>query len=320
VHAPRTRPRWQALDDLRGLSVMVMVPVNVAAPFLAVPAWFKHAPADGLTIADFVVPGFLFSLGLSAALSFNARRRSRGLPKTFLHALLRSAILFAFGTAGILLVDHGARWEVLQMLGATGLFSFFFLLVPPWPRLAAAAGLVALVEVLRPLGLGALMGGPWYETGLGGPWGTFSLSFFSIVASALGQLIVEAPPRRRIAYSSGLAGILCAGGLVALLFFPFSKHVLSLSYILFTAGVSSGVLALLVLWREVLAWPLPLAGSLGRNPLLVYILHAVLGVAVQAVLPAGAGGWLVAASCVAVLAACSAVALVMGRKGWVLKL
>jgi predicted acyltransferase len=296
-----------------------MVPVNVAAPFLDVPAWFKHAPADGLTIADFVVPGFLFSLGLSAALSFNARRRRSGLLKTFLHALLRSGILFAFGTAGILLVDHGARYEVLQMLGATGLFSFFFMLVPPWPRLAAAAGLLALVEVLRPLGLGALMG-PWYQTGLGGPWGTFSLSFFPIVASALGQLVAEASPRRRIALSSAFAGVLGAGGLAALVFFPFSKHLLSLSYVLFTAGVSSGVLALLVAWREVLAWPLPLVGSLGRNPLLVYILHAVLGVAVQAVLPAGAGGWLVAAGCVTVLAACSAAALVMAGKNWVLKL
>ena len=185
---PPARPRWQALDDLRGLSVLVMVPVNVAAPFLNVPAWLKHAPADGLTIADFVVPGFLFSLGLSAALSFNSRRRRTGLVKTFLHALLRSALLFAFGTAGIMLVDRGARYEILMMLGATGLFSFFFLLVPPWPRLAAAAGLLALVEVLRPLGLGALVG-QWYETGLGGPWGTFSLSFFAIVASALGQLI-----------------------------------------------------------------------------------------------------------------------------------
>ena len=154
-----------------------MVPVNIAAVFTSIPAWFKHAPANGLTLADFVVPAFLFSLGLSASFSFKARTRDRGLGRTFLHAFLRSAALFAFGSIGVLLVDHSARWEILQMLGATGLFAFFFLLIAPWPRLGAAVLLLAGVEILRPLGLGSLMQA-WYETGMAGPWGTFSLSFF----------------------------------------------------------------------------------------------------------------------------------------------
>ena len=52
------RQRWESLDDLRGLAFLVMAPVNVAATFTAIPAWFKHAPADGLTLPDFVVPAF----------------------------------------------------------------------------------------------------------------------------------------------------------------------------------------------------------------------------------------------------------------------
>ena len=316
---PAARQRWAALDDLRGLAILVMVPVNVAAPFPRIPAWFKHAPADGLTLADFVVPVFLFSLGLSAALSFGARRERRGLGRTFLHALLRSAVLFAFGTAGILLADPGARWEILQMLGATGLFSFFFLLLPPWPRLASAAVLLAMVEVLRPLGLGGLML-QWYGSGIAGPWGTFSLSFFAILASALGELIRDSTPRRRLAVSSAMAGILCAGGLCALPFFPFSKHLLSLSYVIFTCGAAAALLAVLVLWREILRWPLPLLGSLGRNPLLIYMLHAVLGVAVQAVLGPRAAAGVVAAACLVVLGACLAAALVLDHRKLVLKL
>ena len=59
--------RWPALDNLRGLAVLVMLPVNAAMTFTAIPAWFKHAPADGVTLADFVLPVFLFSLGVSAA-------------------------------------------------------------------------------------------------------------------------------------------------------------------------------------------------------------------------------------------------------------
>jgi predicted acyltransferase len=289
-----------------------MVPVNVAAPFLLVPSWFKHAPADGLTLPDFVVPAFLFSLGLSAAFSFNGRRRRTGLPRTLLHALLRSAVLFAFGTAGILLVDQGARWEILQMLGATGLFSFFFLLLPPLPRLASAVFLLAVVEVLRPLGLGSLML-QWYQSGVAGPWGTFSLSFFAITASGLGEMLRDVSPRRRLVLLSAASGVLCAAGLCALPWFPFSKHLVSLSYILFTAGVSAALLAVLVLWREVLRWPLPLLGSLGRNPLLIYMLHAILGVAVQALLPSATHAWAVAAACVVVLALCVAVAILLDR-------
>jgi predicted acyltransferase len=313
------QPRWEALDDLRGLAVLVMVPVNVAAPFARVPAWFKHAPAEGLTLADFVVPVFLFSLGLSAAFSFGARRTRAGFLRTFLHALVRSGLLFAFGTVGLLMADPGARWEILQMLGATSFLSFFFLLIPPWPRLGSAACLAAAVEVLRPLGLGGLMGN-WYASGIAGPWGTFSLSFFAITASALGELLKDAPPRRRLAVLSAAAGVLCAAGLGALPFFPFSKHTLSLSYILFTAGCAAALLCLLVFWREVLRWPLPLLGSLGRNPLLLYMLHAVLGVAVQGLLSPLAGPWSVAAACAGVLALCTAAAVILDGKRLILKL
>lgn len=296
-----------------------MVPVNVAAPFSAIPAWFKHAPGPGLTLPDFVVPLFLFSLGLSAAFSFKARMRDRGFGRTFLHALLRYVVLFAFGSIGILLVDHSARWEILQMLGATGLFSFFFLLLPPWPRLGAAALLLAFVEILRPLGLGGLMNA-WYDTGIAGPWGTFSLSFFAVTASALGELVKDAQSGRRLSATTLSAGVLCAAGLVALLVFPFSKHLLSLSYILFTAGISSALLALFVLLREIWNVKLPIVGSLGRNALVLYMLHSVLGVGVQALLGDAVDAGLAWAVSFLVLGVCILAAVLMDQKGLYVKL
>jgi len=296
-----------------------MVPVNVAAVFSAIPAWFKHAPKTGLTLPDFVVPAFLFSLGLSASFSFRTRTRDRGLGRTFLHALIRSTVLFAFGSIGILLVDHSTRWEILQMLGATGLFSFFFLLLPPWPRLGAAALLLAAVEILRPFGLGGLVNA-WYDTGIAGPWGTFSLSFFAISASSLGELVKDSSSGRRLSRTALFAGVLCAAGLLALPFFPFSKHLLSLSYILFTAGVSSALLALLVLTRELWGVKLPVLGSLGRNALVLYMLHAVLGVIALALLGdavAAAPAWGVS---ILVLGICILAAAVMDSRKLYVKL
>jgi predicted acyltransferase len=296
-----------------------MVPVNVAAVFSAIPAWFKHAPGAGLMLPDFVVPVFLFSLGLSSSFSFKARMRDRGFGRTFLHALIRYALLFAFGSIGILFVDHSTRWEILQMLGATGLFSFFFLLLPPWPRLAAAAVILACVEILRPFGLGALMNA-WYDTGIAGPWGTFSLSFFAITASAIGEMAKDVSSGRRLSVAAAGAGILGAAGLLALAFFPFSKHLLSLSYVLFTAGVSSALLALLILLREMGGIELPVLGSLGRNALVLYMLHAVIGVILQAFLGDAISAGLAWGVSFLVLGVCILAAVVMDRKKLYVKL
>jgi hypothetical protein len=104
-----------------------------------------------------------------------------------------------------------------------------------------------------------------------------------------------------------------AGGL-ALVFFPVSKHLLSLSYILLGGAVSSALLALLVVWREYLGWPLPLVGGLGRNPLLLYMLHAVLGVAVHALRPDGVAAWEAWSTSIVVLAVCVAVAAILDRR------
>jgi predicted acyltransferase len=296
-----------------------MVPVNVAADFRSIPAWFKHAPGPGLTLADFVVPLFLFSLGLASSFSFKSRVRDRGYGRTCLHALLRYASLFAFGSIGILLVDHSSRWEILQMLGATGLFSFFFLLLSPWPRFAAAGLILALVEILRPLGLGSLMSA-WYETGIAGPWGTFSLSFFAITASSLGELLKEASPQKRISSTLIFAGVLAAAGLFATRLSPFSKHSLSLSYILFTAGVSSALLAILLVLHEKFRLRLPVAGSLGRNALVLYMLHSVIGVGLQALLGDSAQPALAWAASFFVLGICVLAATLLDRKALYIKL
>ncbi len=296
-----------------------MIPVNVAAPYLGIPAWFKHAPGPGLTLADLVVPLFLFSLGVSAGLSWKRRVAEKGYGHTLLHALLRNTLLCAFGVAGMLLADPGARWEVLTMLGATGMFSFFFLGLHPWPRLAAALLVLAAVEILRPLGLGALMAG-WYDTGLAGPWGTFSLSFFAISASAIGELAAGLPTARRLAALSGAGAVLAAAGAAALLQSPFSKHALSLSYILFTAGLSAGLLALLAAWREALRLPLPFLGGLGRNPLLFYMLHAVLGLVVLALFPADSPAGTAWAAALAVLVICTVAAVLLDKRRLYVKL
>jgi predicted acyltransferase len=160
----------------------------------------------------------------------------------------------------------------------------------------------------------------WYDTGIAGPWGTFSLSFFAITASSLGELAKDASSERRLSFATLFAIVLCGAGLLTLIFFPFSKHLLSLSYILFTAGVASALLALFVLTREMLGLRLPIIGSLGRNALVLYMLHSVIGVVMQALLGDAASASMAWVVSFLVLGLCVAVAVLMDSKKLYVKL
>ncbi|GJM94657.1 hypothetical protein PR202_ga11324 [Eleusine coracana subsp. coracana] len=63
----RKPQRVASLDVFRGLTVAMMILVDDAGG-----AWpgINHAPWFGVTVADFVMPAFLFIIGVSAALVF----------------------------------------------------------------------------------------------------------------------------------------------------------------------------------------------------------------------------------------------------------
>jgi heparan-alpha-glucosaminide N-acetyltransferase len=65
--AERKPRRVASLDVFRGLTVAMMILVDDAGG-----AWpgMNHSPWLGVTVADFVMPAFLFIIGVSAALVF----------------------------------------------------------------------------------------------------------------------------------------------------------------------------------------------------------------------------------------------------------
>jgi len=82
--------RIYSLDVLRGLAIFIMVFVDAPPAGVAYPI-FIHAAWEGLTFADFAFPGFVFAMGLSAAVSMSKRKPSTK------KILKRAAILFAIG-------------------------------------------------------------------------------------------------------------------------------------------------------------------------------------------------------------------------------
>ncbi|XP_036591414.1 heparan-alpha-glucosaminide N-acetyltransferase-like [Trichosurus vulpecula] len=119
------RKRLLSLDTFRGLSLTLMVFVNYGGGGY----WFfEHAPWNGLTVADLVMPWFVFILGTSVGLAFHVmrRRRVRNV-QLFRKVAWRTVVLIVIG---VLFLNYGPadgplswRWArlpgVLQRLGFT---------------------------------------------------------------------------------------------------------------------------------------------------------------------------------------------------------
>jgi len=83
--------RIYSLDVLRGLAIFIMILVDAPPDLEKIYPILVHASWAGLTLADLAFPGFVFAMGMSAAVSM-ARRD----PSTR-KILKRAAILFALG-------------------------------------------------------------------------------------------------------------------------------------------------------------------------------------------------------------------------------
>uniref|UniRef100_W5KB49 Si:dkey-192p21.6 n=1 Tax=Astyanax mexicanus TaxID=7994 RepID=W5KB49_ASTMX len=69
---PKSSSRLKSLDTFRGFSLTIMVFVNYGGGGY----WFfQHAPWNGLTVADLVMPWFVFIIGTSVMLAFSSMRR-----------------------------------------------------------------------------------------------------------------------------------------------------------------------------------------------------------------------------------------------------
>ena len=73
-----TNQRDLSLDAFRGLTVILMIIVNLQGYGDAAYSALKHAEWNGMTFADLVFPWFLFIVGLSIPLALD--RASSGSP------------------------------------------------------------------------------------------------------------------------------------------------------------------------------------------------------------------------------------------------
>lgn len=98
----KKRERIFSLDVFRGLAIIIMIFVDAppAQPY----SWQAHAVWEGLTLADWAFPAFVFAMGASAAVS--TFRRNIEMKKIF----FRTAILFLIG------VLFNMKWHLFTYL------------------------------------------------------------------------------------------------------------------------------------------------------------------------------------------------------------
>jgi len=98
--------RILSIDIMRGLTLLLMLFVNDLNMQVA-PSWLGHMEAnfDGMGLADWVFPGFLFIVGMAIPFAFS-RRFSRGepVPDISRHIITRSLSLI---TIGVLMLNTG---------------------------------------------------------------------------------------------------------------------------------------------------------------------------------------------------------------------
>ncbi|KAI0491434.1 hypothetical protein KFK09_025694 [Dendrobium nobile] len=84
-------PRLVSLDVFRGITVALMILVDDAGGFCSA---INHSPWNGVTIADFVMPFFLFIVGVSLGLTYKRVSNRKAATRK---AIFRALKLFAVG-------------------------------------------------------------------------------------------------------------------------------------------------------------------------------------------------------------------------------
>jgi predicted acyltransferase len=273
--------RIGALDALRGLAIALMVFVNNPGDRDAMPSAFVHSPWHGYRLAELVFPLFLFSVGVSMALS----PRSPGARSM----VRRAALLFGIGcvlvsvkyrhvstSTGTLQLIAGASllaWAARRWLGRRG------------QAVYAAAVLVALCIGFTVTGWGegtnlaarvdsVVLGEP-SDLGL---VGVLSASTIVLAGTWIGTAVQRAATPMARALLAGRVGLLAtAAGVGAAAVIPVNKRLWTPSYVVLSFGLACLVLAAFLWWegRRLGRTGLGPLETLGANALVAYVVTSL---------------------------------------------
>lgn len=307
----KTANRYLALDVLRGLTIAAMITVNNPGSWSHIYAPLRHSEWHGCTPTDLVFPFFLFVVGVSMFFSFskygNVLNRD-----SLIRLTKRTILIFAIG----LFLNSFPQWakdfSKLRILGVLqriaivyGIASLIVLSArKTWLPYISAAILLLYWAILfyfgsdDPYSLNGnatlsfdrmVLGENHMYHGFGIPFDPEGLlSTIPAIVTALlgymaGALIKETEkqkiPQRLII--TGIAGI--AAGLLWGIFFPINKPLWTSSYVLFTAGWASVILAVLIWVIDIKSYKkwTSFFVVFGMNPLFIFALSGLWAITIS---------------------------------------
>jgi predicted acyltransferase len=303
MQAATVSTRLMSLDVFRGMTIAGMILVNDAGDWSHIYWPLEHAEWNGWTPTDLIFPFFLFIVGVSMVLSFDARR-ARGASRgaLLLHSLKRSAIIFGLGLflAGypnfdfhviripgvlqriavvyliasviVLFAGRAARWAIAAVL-LIGYFALMkFVPVPGYGAgvLTPDGNLAAFIDR-------ALMYNHLYVAHRYDPEGVLS-TLPSVVTCLLGVFTGEwmrgKQPKQVVRGLLAGAVIGLAAGKLWGIWLPINKTLWTSSYVLFAGGFAMALLAVCYWLTDIRGrkrWAQPFVWF-GANPLAIFFL------------------------------------------------
>jgi len=272
------KPRILSLDQFRGFAIFGMILVNYLGRFEVIHETFKH-PRFGMTFANAIAPFFLFAVGMGFSFSLMKKIQQIGPKKSYLLAVKRYLILIIIG-----IVLYGPdpvcdMWDALVDIGFAGLLTLPFILTSRWVRISLAFVFLIIFQLLF-----AYTGyGEWtmQHSIDGGPLGPISWASILFFGTVLMDDLMKTTPSTFMKRSLIMGFILTLLGLGLSYLQPeslwqFSQRSMTMAYPILASGLSFIVFVFFYWLNDLRKIELPHLTMLGMNPLIIYIVQAIL--------------------------------------------
>ncbi len=297
--------RIQSVDFLRGLTIMLMILVNTPGDWSHVYTPLLHADWNGLTLADFVFPFFLFIVGISISFVY---KNKKGNFQVYKKIVIRSLKLILLGLFLNVFLPYFPFIEiesiripgVLQRIGIVFcvvsilylkctkkqlLFFAVLLLIGYWVWLAyiplpdgsiptLERGINNWANYLDYLILKGHTWKPDYDPE--GILSTLPAIVTAITGIFVGEILVSTTKRKHI-YLTVVGVGLVAVGYIWSMFFPINKALWSSSFVLVTSGYAT---LFLVLFHYLMDYKEYTFGNIvkyvGANAIIIYFLSSII--------------------------------------------
>ncbi|MCI0523243.1 MAG: DUF5009 domain-containing protein [Bacteroidales bacterium] len=191
--------RISSIDIMRGLTLLLMLFVNDLNMRVA-PSWLGHTKADfdGMGLADWVFPGFLFIVGMAIPFALSGRlKKGEPVSRIFLHIIVRTISLLIIG---VLMLNSGrVNPETTGMgkdLWALLMYVSVFFVWNDYPadrkklifKILRAAGVAALIFLVIIFRSGPADDPGWLITGW---WGILGLIGWGYLVGAFTWLLLR---------------------------------------------------------------------------------------------------------------------------------